>query len=183
MLWGGQPNDSRSDERDELCLIDYIENNEIESYEEFISVIYDLSPESVDLYDEMPNVSYFSIDIDYDNMVVAVTTISELSYGRAHGASNGASKTYYASNGLKIFSVTVEGTFKYDTGYCTTMSSSGSFSRALLSTWTSTPTISQGNITTKKAYARISGTATSGSSSISYTLTLTCDDSGNFSSY
>jgi hypothetical protein len=52
-----------------------------------------------------------------------------------------------------------------------------------MSTWTSTPTISMGNFTTTVAYARISGTATSGSSSLSYSLTMTCDDTGHLNSY
>ena len=48
---------------------------------------------------------------------------------------------------------------------------------------TSTPTISMGNFSTTVAYARISGTATSGSSSLSYSLTMTCDDTGHLNSY
>lgn len=109
--------------------------------------------------------------------------MGEASYDRSHGVSDSASKSYYNDSGIKIFTIKVNGTFSYTTGSCTTLSASGSYNRALLSTWTSTPTISSGNITTRKAYARISGTATSGSSSISYSLTLTCDDSGNTSSY
>lgn len=81
---------------------------------------------------------------------------------------------------MKIFTISVTGKFRYSTGSCTTLSASGSFSKPFYSTWTSTPTISSGNLSPSVAYARISGTATSGSSSISYSLRLTCNDSGQF---
>ena len=153
------------------------------SYEEFIDVIQSVSPESVDEDIDFENISSFDIEIDYVNNVVSVLTIEEVSNDRSHGVTDSASKSYYNDIGFKIFTIKVQGTFSYITGSCTTISASGSFNRATLSTWTSTPTISSGNITTRKAYARISGTATSGSSSLSYSLTLTCDDSGNTSSY
>ena len=159
-----------------------METHEVNNYDDFIRVIRTVSPESID-EDDPSVVTYFDIDVDYDNMIVSVLTMDEATYDKSHGASNSVSKSYYASNGLKIFTIKVSGTFSYTTGSCTTLSASGSFTRAALSTWTSTPTISSGNITASKAYARISGTATSGSSSTYYSLTLTCNDSGNFSSY
>lgn len=165
----------------DIDLISYIETHEVDSYEEFVDIIQTVSPESVD--EETDSIESFSIDIDYDNKIISVTTIGEASYDRLNGASNSASRSYYSSSGAKIFTIKVSGTFGYTTGSCTTISASGSFTRASGSTWTSTPTISSGNITVRKAYARISGTATSGASSISYSLTLTCDDSGNFGSY
>jgi len=162
-------------------LISYLESHEVDSYEEFIGVINNVSPESVDK--EKEDISSFYIDIDYDNKVVSVTTMGEASYDRSHGASNSVSRSYYSNSGMKIFTIKVNGTFSYTTGSCSTVSASGTYTRPALSTWTSTPTISSGNITTRKAYARISGTATSGSSSMSYSLTLTCDDTGSFGSY
>ena len=184
MLWGGWINPPLQADEIGFSLIDYLETHEINSYEDFLDVIESVSPESVDEEDEDPNdISFFSIDIDYDNMIVSVLTMREASYDRSHVASNSASKSYYSNSGFKIFTIKVNGTFSYSSGSCNTTSASGSFTRAFLSTWTSTPTISSGHINTSKAYARISGTATSGSNSTSYSLTLTCDDSGNFSSY
>lgn len=168
----------------ENSLISYLETHKVDDYEEFTEIIRVLSPESVSEEDEnVTNVSYFSVEIDYENMLVTTITVSEMNDTRAHGASKSVSKSYYSSSGFKIFTISLEGTFSYISGSCSTLSSSGSYTRATLSTWTSTPTISSGNITVRKAYAKISGTATSGSSSISYSLTLTCDDSGSFTSY
>ena len=173
----------QADETD-FSLIDYLETHEINSYEEFLDVIETVSPESVDAEDEDPNeIAFFSIDIDYDNMIVSVLTMREASYDRSYIASNSASKSYYSNSGIKKFTIKVEGTFSYTTGSCNTTSASGSYTRAPLSPWTSTPTISAGHITPSKAYARISGNAVNGSNSTSYSLTLTCNDSGTFSSY
>ena len=109
--------------------------------------------------------------------------MGEASYDRSHGASNSVSRTYYSDVGAQIFKITVTGTFSYSTGTCTALSCGGSFTKPFYSTWTSTPSFTKGNINVSKAYARISGTATSGGSTKTYSLTLTCDDSGSFSSY
>ena len=181
MLQGGGADPQHNDDPTDFNLISYLETHEVDSYEEFVDIIQTVSPESVD--EETDKITSFSIDIDYDNKIVSVTTIGEVSYDRLNGASNSASRSYYASSGTKIFTIKVSGTFGYTTGSCTTISASGSFTRPSGSTWISSPTISSGNITVRKAYARISGTATSGASSISYSLTLTCDDTGTFGSY
>jgi len=181
---GGAANPPDQGSGADFSLIEYLETHEIDSYEEFIDVIKEVSPESVDEKDiDSREVTSFSIDIDYDNEIVSVVTLGEATYDRSHGASNSASKSYYASNGLKIFTINVEGTFSYSSTSCTTLSADGSYQRALLSTWSSTPALSSGNINTGKAYAKISGTARSGSDSKYYSLTLTCDTSGNFTSY
>ena len=182
VIGGANVLSAQSDET-EFSLIGYLETHEIDTYDEFMNVIRTFCPEYADPNDEPNNISYFHIDIDYDNMIVAVITMGEASHDRSHGASNSASKSYYTDIGIKKFTITVEGTFSYVTGSCSTVSCSGNYSKPFYSTWTSTPTISSGNINARKAYARISGTATSGSDSTSYSLTLTCDDSGNFTSY
>lgn len=164
-----------------FSLIDYLETHEINSYEDFLDVIESVSPESVD--EDPSNVVFFDLEIDYDNMIVSTLVMRETTGDRSHGVTDSASKSYYNNNGIKIFTVNVQGSFSYTTGSCTTTSVSGSFNPAFLSLWTSTPTISSGNINTRKAYARISGTATCGSNSMNYSLTLTCDDSGHTSSY
>ena len=183
MVWGGQVDPPIPDNGTDNSLIDYIESNEIESYEEFISVIQELSPESVDTDENLDSITSFHIDIDYDCMLVSVTTISEVVSNRATGASSSANKSYYTSSGYKIFTVSVNGSFRYSSGSCSTTSANGSYNRNTLSSWTSTPLITSGNINAKIAYARISGTATSGSESVYYSLTLTCNDSGSFTSY
>lgn len=181
---GGWTNLTNQDVDKSVSLIERLEAQGVDSYEEFIDIIEDISPESVDSNGTNSiEYSYFDLKIDYDNRLISVTTMDTPIYDRSYSASNSVSRSYYTDAGIKIFTITVEGSFTYSTGSCTTTSARGSYNRALLSLWSSTPTISSGNISAKKAYARISGVATSGSNSISYSLTLTCDDSGNFSSY
>ena len=181
-VMGGWTSTRNNGTETDVSLIGYLETHEVDSYGEFIRVLETISSEPIDEEEDIGDVTSFSIDIDYDNMIVSVLTMSAASNNRTT-ATNTASKSYYTDSGIKIFTISVTGTFSYSTGSCTTTSASGSYKKAFLSLWNSTPTISSGNITTKKAYARISGTATSGSNSISYSLTLTCNDSGTFSSY
>lgn len=93
------------------------------------------------------------------------------------------SRDYYNDIGARIFTISITGRFSYYSGSCTTLSESGSFTKPFYSAWTSTPSITSGNNSANEAYARISGTASSGGNSIYYSLTLTCDDTGSFSSY
>ena len=184
MLLGGAVNPQVQADEAEFSLISYLETHEIDSYEEFIDLIESVSPESVEKEEiDLEDISYFDIEVDYENMIVSVLTMGEGSYDRSHGASNSVSRTYYSDLGTKIFKITVSGTFSYSTGTCTALSSGGSFTKPFYSNWSSTPSFTKGNINTSKAYARISGTATSGGSTIAYSLTLTCDDSGTFGSY
>ena len=178
MLRGGWTNPKSNADEDRCSLIDYLETHEVESYEEFQEVIRSVSPESVDDVDP-DMVTDFSINIDYDNRIVSVTTI-EQSDDTATENGKTASCSYYNDLYITIFTISVTGYFRYSPGYCTATSASGSFTKPFYSTWSSTPTISTGNISSSVAYARISGTATSGSSSINYSLTLTCNDSGQF---
>ncbi len=183
MLWGGQTDLPTQNSKTDFSLIEYLETHEVETYDEFTEVIQSVSPESVEDMNEATNVTSFNIEIDYEDRVVSVTTIGEVSMGRSQGASNSASKTYYSDIGVQIFRITVEGTFSYSSGRCSALSNGGSFSKPFYSTWSSTPSYTRGNISTSKAYVRTSGTATSSGSSRTYSLTLTCDDSGVFSSY
>ncbi len=176
------PQDNGSENR--FSLISYLETHEISSYEEFIDVIDSFSPETIsEEKDTLGEIVYFHIDIDYEDRTVSVTTIEETSYDRSNGASNSASKKYYNDIGALIFTITVSGSFKYSSGSCTATSNGGSFTKPFYSTWSSTPILSKGNINATKAYVRIRGTATNGGSTKTYSLTLTCDTSGNFTSY
>jgi len=180
----GIPDSSCRASESEFSLIEYLETHDINSYSEFREVIesncpYSKTEDGIDSDD----ITYFSIEIDYEDMTVSVTTMGDASLDRSQEASNSASKTYYASNGLPIFTIHVDGSFIYMAGSCNATSASGSFNRAALSTWTSNPTISSGNITASKAYVRIYGIASSNGQSKSYTLTLTCDSTGHFTSY
>ncbi len=178
---GGWSNPQANKDKTQFSLIRYLETHEIENYSEFEALIASVSPESIEDIDS-DSVSDFRINIDYENQLVIVTTL-ETPLVRSDSVGDTAYKSYYSDLGLKIFTVSVTGRFNYYTGYCSTSSASGSFNREPLSTWTSTPTISTGNFSSTVAYARISGTATSGSSSTSYCLTLTCDDSGDMYAY
>ncbi len=172
----------QADERS-FSLIEYIETHDIDSYSDFIDVINtntSYSYDEIDISDV--EIDSFNIEIDYDTHLVEVLVVSHTAT-RATGAHGEASKDYYSDAGTKVFTVNVSGDFSYSTGFCNVTSSSGSFTKPSYSTWTSSPTITSGHITTTKAYVRIYGIARTIGNSKSYTLTLTCDDSGNFSSY
>ena len=179
MVGGGSSLPDGNENETEFSLINYLETHEVQSYEEFETIISSVSPEDAD---EIDSVKDFSISIDYDNKIVAVTTVEE-ALVRGNGVGDTASRSYYSDVGKKIFTISLTADFSYYTGHCSTISASGSYTRAYLSTWTSTPTISTGNFSPDVAYARISGTATSGSSSIYYSLTMTCDDTGDIDVY
>ncbi len=170
---------------DAFNLIDYCETHDIKSRTEFQSILELYVPQS-----ELENVSYefseyeeesFEISIDYEEQTVSTITIysAESTRGTRSGS---AVQDVYSGVGIKIYSVTVRGTFTYGSGNVSTTSASGSFDPATLSPWTSNPTISSGK-TGSKAYARISGTATWLGNTSSYCLTLTCDTEGNLDSY
>ena len=183
-ITGGTLNPPIQADEAEFSLINYLETHEVVSYEEFVEVIQTYSPLSTDEPDVDPDkVSYFDIDIDYEDGVVSVITMGEAVYDRSQGASNTATKSYYSENGIKQFTISVSGTFSYSGGSCSCISRTGSFTKPIYSLWTSTPTISSGNINASKAYAKIYGTATNSVNTRSYSLTLTCDDTGTFSSY
>ncbi len=168
----------------EFSLISYLETHEIDSYEEFTEIIQTHSVVSTDEIDIDPEkVSYFNYAIDYDSRIVSVITMGEATYDRSQGASNTATKSYYSESGIKQFTISVSGTFSYTSSSCNCISKTGSFTKPIYSLWTSTPSLTSGHINAGKAYAKIYGTATNSVNTRSYSLTLTCDTSGNFTSY
>ena len=171
-----------SDNSTGFDLVKYIATHEIQSLEEFQEVIETNTDYTAPEYNT-EEISYFDICIDYESYTVCVTTMGYQSNTRATEVSNSASKDYYSSSGAKIFTITVSGRFSYTSNSCTNISKSGGFSHPFYSLWTSTPSVTSGHINSTKAYARTSGTATSGGNSISYSLTLTCDNNGHFSTY
>ena len=168
----------------EFNLIEYCETHEIQSKEEFQSILDYYVPQGGQDDDPDPiegeEIS-FEIRIDYDSQTVTTVTLYEIIGNRATKSGSVSADTY-SSVGIKLFTVTTNGSFNYTSSNVYTTSASGSFNPATLSPWTSTPTISSGKVN-GKAYARTSGTATFLGSSISYSLTLTCDTSGNLGSY
>lgn len=171
----------KNEPESKFSLIDYLETHKVESYEEFEDIILSVNPDYIGHIDP-ESVSDFSIVIDYDSQIISVLTIEEPRSING-GLTDNASCSYFNNLGMKIFTISITATFHFTTGSCSTSSASGSFTPATSSSWTSTPTISTGNFTPSVAYARISGTATYGSSSMNYMLTLTCDDSGQTNSY
>lgn len=180
---GGWSNPSDKDKESDFDLINYLETHEVSSYREFTDIIEKVSPELTNESGCELDVVSFDIEIDYDNRIVEVTTIFASSLVKAHGVYNNASKTYYSDVGTQIFKITVEGTFSYSTGACNVISKGGSFTKPAYSFWSSTPNITSGNINATKAYVKISGMASGAGISKTYSLTLTCNDSGQFSSY
>lgn len=184
LLCGGVCSASDINGTDDFDLIEYCETHQIQSKEEFQSVLDYYVPQGGQDDDPDPiegeEIS-FEIIIDYDYQTVTAVTLYEITGNRATKSGSVSADTY-SSVGIKLFTVTTNGTFNYTSSNVNTTSASGSFTPATLSPWTSTPTISSGKVN-GKAYARTSGTATFLGSSISYSLTLTCDKSGNLGSY
>lgn len=185
LFLGGVCNASTINRTNDFDLIEYCETHEIQSREEFQSVLDYYVPQggSINTYDPVEGEEIsFEITIDYDNQTVSTKTVylTDVTRGTKSGS---ASRDTYSSVGIKIYTVTVHGTFSYSSTNVSTTSASGSFTPAPLSLWTSSPVISSGK-TNGKAYARISGTATLlGGTTRSYSLTLTCDKNGNLGSY
>ncbi|MCQ2534142.1 MAG: hypothetical protein MJ172_06210 [Clostridia bacterium] len=175
-------------------LIVYLENNEIDSYDEWIDVIkcnYENSrvssyTNSLRYLSESDEI-YFNIEVDYDNELIEVDAIFVTNNSIVPATvlsvqSGSAIHETYSSMGILLYTVSVNATFSYSTNSCSVVSKSGAFERGNSSLWSSTPTVTSGNISTNKAYARISGTATLLWDSSSYQLTLMCDTSGKLSS-
>ena len=177
-------NSSTINGTNDFDLIEYCETHEIHSREEFQRVLDYYVPQGEPINSSIPvdgEELSFEIHIDYVNQIVSTDTLylTDMTRGTKSGS---VSRDYYSSVGIKIFSITVHGSFTYSSTNVSTTSASGSFTPAPLSLWTSSPVISSGK-TNGKAYARISGTATLLSNTCSYSLTLTCDKNGNLGSY
>ncbi|MBR5039829.1 MAG: hypothetical protein IKX68_01775 [Clostridiales bacterium] len=162
-----------------FSLVEYVSTHEVNSQEDFYGILelycnQCYEPEIIE------NEIGFHIGVDYENMIVYTTVVEELAQTRGTKSGKATSK-YYSDAGNVIFTITVEGTFSYSSSEVRTTSASGSFSKPFLSAWTSTPTISSGNYYSTLAYARISGTATSIFGSMTYILTLKCDNTGALS--
>lgn len=172
-----------ADDDRSFSLIEYCEEHQINTQEEFNYVLTTYCGISSEFLDHDTDYEYFCVDVDQENDCVVVIKMEKISATREQTVSNSAKKNYFDSNGNKIFTIRVEGTFMFTIGWCACTSSSGSFTKPFSSPWNSTPTISSGNTSATKAYALISGTATALGLSRSYTLTLTCDNTGHFECY
>ncbi|MBR5975941.1 MAG: hypothetical protein IK020_12245 [Clostridiales bacterium] len=165
---------------DEFSLLEYCESHLVSSQEDFEKVLEDYCNQQYS-YDES-DVVLFSINIDYEGDFVCTTTIREKERSPQSETAE-VEKNYYDDDGNRIFTIRVEGTFQFEYSWCACTSANGSFSKPLMSMWSSSPTISTGNNSATVAYARISGTATYLFQTKSYSLTLTCDNHGNLGTY
>ncbi|MBR3057401.1 MAG: hypothetical protein IKG93_05465 [Clostridiales bacterium] len=163
-----------------FSLIDYVTNHQIDTHEEFnevLEIYCGQAPAPVP-----DNEISFQVYVDYENNMVVTAVVEDISQTR--GSKTGrADKAYYSDAGVEIFTIVVEGRFYYTSTQCTTYSASGSFNPSPMSSWTSTPTIYSGNYSPTCAYAKTAGTAHYLSSSISYSVSLSCDTNGNLSGY
>ena len=173
----------------EFNLIDYLETHEVTTRAELIELLEENTNSLVcvnthtltyvsDLEEEEVD---FRVSIDYENQLVEVDTVYELATANSTRSGSATHETY-SDLGVLLYTLTINGTFSYNASSCTNTARSGSYTKGSLSFWSSTPTISHGNITTTKAYARISGTATFLFDSSTYRLTLMCDTSGTLTS-
>ena len=185
LFLGGVCNASTTNGTNNFDLIEYCETHEIQSREEFQAILDYYVPQgvSINTYDPIEGEEIsFDVIIDYDNQTVLTDTVylTDITRGTKSGS---ASRDAYSSLGIKIYTITVHGSFSYTSTNVNTTSASGSFTPAPLSLWTSTPVISSGKIN-DKAFERISGTASLiGGTTRNYSLTLTCDKNGNLGSY
>lgn len=160
-----------------FSLIEYVSSHDIHSQAEFEAVIQQHCNQ---YYQPMviENEVFFQIEIEYENSLVSTLVVEDL--GQTRGEKTGrATKNYYSDTGEIVFTIVIEGRFRYSSTEVRTLSASGSYSKPPLSLWNSTPTISSGNVTSNYAYALIYGTATSIYGSQNYSLAVACDKSGN----
>ncbi len=184
LFCGGVCSASEINGTEEFNLIDYCESHDIHSKAEFQSILdyYVPQEEENNTLDNIDGEELaFEIKIDYINQTVSTETLY-LTDSTRGSKSGSVSEDTYSALGIKIYSITVHGSFTYTSNNVSTTSATGSFDPAPLSPWTSSPTISSGKVN-GKAYARISGTASFMGNTRSYSLTLTCDTSGNLGSY
>lgn len=173
----------RASDEQPFNLLDYCETHEIGTQTEFNEILVTCCNISEEELDPDLGWDFFKIDVDREIESVIVMKMDRLIASGEVTTSNSASKEYFNQSGNKIFTIRVEGTFMYTIGWCTCISSSGSFLKPLFSPWNSTPSITSGNTSATKSYARISGTATYFNQSKDYTLTLTCNNTGTFGCY
>lgn len=173
----------------EFSLIQCVENTRIESYSDFINLLAennclsDVSMYTYSLRHFSDHEVFFNVEVDYDRNTVEVDVVYELAEMNAESTmaytqSGAAEHETYSDLGVLLYTVVVNGKFSYTSSTCSTISKSGSFTKGRFSLWSSTPSVTSGSITSSKAYARISGTATLLSQSSSYRLTLMCDTNG-----
>lgn len=163
---------------DNCSFFDYCKDREIISLADFIDVCETYNStcsiiESEIIYEP----DSFQIEFDHENRIVIICCIYDLTETRGT-KSGSAYKSYYNDIGIEIFSVSVNGVFTYTSNTCVTNSRSGSFSPSPGSSWNSTPNVTSGNHGSTVAYAKISGSATNLSSTINYSLELTCNNAG-----
>ena len=177
-------------EVEDFNLIEYLQINEVSSREELMSVISFECNSSVVGMCTYPQAYAcalneqevsFNIEIDYDNQIVIVDTIYETN-ASTYTTSGRAFRDVCSSQGNLLFTIEVNGVFARTSQTVTATSVTGSFYRPAGSNWNSSPSLTKGFISRTKAYARISGVASTGSESMNYTLTLMCDTSGTLTS-
>ena len=170
------------DEKHDFDLLEYCLSHQISSQSEFNDVLMCYCGVEEDDLFVLKNEESFQIIVDIPEMMICTIVMEEPDITR-QVASNEVSRNYYGIDGARIFTITVEGTFQYNGIICTCTSASGSYTKPSSSGWTSVPTISSGMTSSFKGFAKISGTATYLNQSKTYSLTLTCDGSGNFDAY
>lgn len=163
-------------------LIRYCEANEIKNEDELFYVLEEYCGQEYaqdsDKYDYTEEIS-FELFIDYDEQYIITTSVYEDCLDRGSKSGHAVQK-YYNNIGIKIFEVRVDATFSYNGTSCSTISKTATFTPALLSSWTSSPSASSGK-SGSRAYARAYGTAVNGNNTKSYSVYLYCDVSGNLS--
>ncbi len=175
-------------ENEQIDLIARVEETRIETKSDFVSLLeecgYDepvcVNTHTLTYVSDLEELSC-NVEIDYVNDEVIVDTVY-LTQASATRTSGRVTREVYSSLGMLIYTLTVEGTFSRTSQSVTTVSATGTFQKGNASFWSSTPTTSQGNISTTKAYARISGTASWLLQSRTYQLTLMCDTNGTLTS-
>lgn len=163
-------------------LIEVLENTQITSRAELQAVlncmgINNYSVRTISSGEEV----YFDYNINYEENVIEIDTIYQ-TRADSYTTSGRATREVCDIDGNILYTLVVTGTFVRTEQTCAATSVGGSFTPGANSSWRSTPSYTRGSVSRIQAYTRISGVATSGSSSKNYNLTLYCDYSGYLSS-
>lgn len=147
-----------------------------------IMLLVSLLSVSIDASEDRPIVGYSSIEyLDNGDYIVTELTINQpkgLSPNNTLTVKSGSkTKSYYASNGTKIWSVTVNGTFSYTYGVSSTATSSA----ATVNLFSANASFVRKSASTSGNTATATGTVAYSSVSTTMTVSVSCDKYGNLS--
>lgn len=158
----------------EFNLVEYLKGNPVSTREEFDDILIEHGGRVEGFLDPYGGAGKesFSYEIDEENQLVYVTTVwcNELTpdisafsaqADRVH-RTHCTAESYILSGLVPVAEVSAEGWFRYDDStFCEVSEPEGYFKPTLGSMWSGSAWIDSGNSTSKIAYVKVYGTATS----------------------